>query len=102
MFGRMCSPMLASPAPKTAYHPLEVLTRKGASQDEIAERLGLTVQEVAKVRQRLRLLNWVIVGAAYELVRRDGRPKFDQEYKRQILAAVAQKMALPGGAADRS
>jgi transcriptional regulator with XRE-family HTH domain len=61
--------MLALPAPKTAYHPLEVLTRKGASQDEIAERLGLTVQEVAKVRRRLRLLNWVIVGAAYELVR---------------------------------
>jgi hypothetical protein len=52
---------------------------------------------VVKVRRRLRLLNWVIVGAAYELVRRDGRPKFDQEYEPQILAAVARKMALPGG-----
>jgi hypothetical protein len=89
--------VLGSYVPKTAYHPLEVLTRKGAGQEEIAQRLGITVEEVVKVRRRLRLLNWVIVGAAYELVRRDGRPKFDQEYEPQILAAVARKMALPGG-----
>jgi len=88
---------MGSSVPKTAYHPLEVLIRKGASQDEIAQRLGISVEEVAKVRRQWRLLNWVIVGAAYELLRRDGRPKFDQEHKRQIRDAVARKMALPGG-----
>ena len=93
-------PVLGSPTPKTAYHPLELLARRGGSQDEIVERLGLTLEEVVAVRQRLRLLNWVIVGAAYELVRRDGRPKFDQEYKRQIRDAVARKMALPGGTVE--
>lgn len=64
-------PVLGSPTPKTAYHPLELLARRGGSQDEIVERLGLTLEEVVAVRQRLRLLNWVIVGAAYELVRQD-------------------------------
>jgi hypothetical protein len=66
----------------------------------MVERLGLTLEEVVKVRRRLRLPNWVIVGAAYELVRRDGGPKFDQEYKRQILDAVARKEALTGGNVD--
>lgn len=89
--------MPASYSPKVAYHPLELLTRRGASQAEIAQRLGITVEEVVKVRRRLRLLNWVIVGAAFELVRRDRRPRFQEEYTRQIQEAVARKMGLRGG-----
>lgn len=42
-------------------------------------------------------LNWVIVGAAFELVRRDRRPPFEEGYTRQIQEAVARKLALPRG-----
>ena len=89
--------MPASHSPTTAYHPLELLTRRGASQAEIARRLGLTVEELVKVRGQLRNLNWVIVGAAYELVRPDRRTHFQEEYTRQVQEAVARKLALPGG-----
>jgi hypothetical protein len=89
--------MSAARAPKTAYHPLELLARRGASPAEIAQRLGITVEEVAEVRRRLRLLNWVIVGAAYELVRQDRRRRFQEDYTRQVQEAVARKLALPGG-----
>jgi len=87
----------ASHSPTTAYHPLEPLTRRGASHQEIARRLGITVEEVVAVRRRLRLLNWVIVGAAYELVRLDRRPRLQEDYIRQVQEAVARKLALPGG-----
>jgi hypothetical protein len=43
-FGCDVPSMLASHAPKTAYHPLELLTRRGASPAEIAQRLGITVE----------------------------------------------------------
>jgi hypothetical protein len=92
--------MPASHSPKTAYHPLALLTRRGASQAEIAHRLGITVEEVARVRRRLRLLNWVIVGAAFELVRQDRRPRFQEDYTRQVQEAVARKLALPGGGVE--
>ncbi|MGC2206898.1 MAG: hypothetical protein WA724_03475 [Candidatus Dormiibacterota bacterium] len=89
--------MPTSPAPKTAFHPLEVLTRRGATQQEIAQTLGISVEEFVKVRRRLRHLNWTIVGAAYELVRFDRRTQLQELYTRQIQAAVARKLALPGG-----
>jgi DNA-directed RNA polymerase specialized sigma subunit len=89
--------MPVSHSPKTAYHPLELLTRRGASQEEIAQRLGMTAEEVVKVRRQLRNLNWLIVGAAYELVRPDRRTHFQEEYSRQIQDALARKLALPGG-----
>jgi transcriptional regulator with XRE-family HTH domain len=89
--------MPPSRVPTTAYHPLEVLTRRGVSQEEIAQRLGITAEEVGKVRRQLRYLNWAIVGAAYELVREGGKPRFDQELKERIRDAVARKLELPGG-----
>jgi predicted transcriptional regulator len=92
--------MPVSPVPKTAYHPLEVLTRRGMSHEEIAQRLGITAEDVGKVRRQLRHLNWSIVGAAYELVREGGKPRFDQELKERIRDAVARKLALPGGSVD--
>lgn len=52
---------------------------------------------IARVRRRLRLLNWVIVGAAYELVRPDRRTQFQDHYTRQVQEAVAGTLALPGG-----
>jgi methionine salvage enolase-phosphatase E1 len=67
------------------------------SQAEIAKRLGITAEEVVKVSHQLRHLNWAIVGAAYELVREGGKPRFDQERKQAIRDAVARKLALPGG-----
>jgi len=89
--------MPTSSSRKTAYHPLELLTRRGASQEEIAQRLGITLDQVVKVGRRLRLLSWVIVGAAYELVRPDRRTQFQEHYNRQVQEAVAGKLALPGG-----
>jgi hypothetical protein len=74
-----------------------MLTRRGVSQVEIAQRLGITIEEVGQVRHQLRHLNWAIVGAAYELVREGGKPRFDQEGKQAIRDAVARKLALPGG-----
>lgn len=88
--------MPARPAPKTAFHPLEVLTRRGATQHEIAETLGISVEEVVRVRRQLRHLNWTVVGAAYELVWFDRRNQLQELYTRQIQQAVARKMALPG------
>jgi hypothetical protein len=67
------------------------------NQAEIAERLGITIEEVGRVRHQLRHLNWAIVGAADELVREGGKPRFDQERKQAIRDAVARKLALPGG-----
>jgi hypothetical protein len=93
-------PTQPSPGPRTAFHPLELLTRRGASQIEIAERLGITVEEVGQVRRLLRHLNWAIVGAAYELVREGGKPRFDQVGKQAIRDAVARKLALPGGGVE--
>lgn len=92
--------MPPSRVPTTAYHPLEVLTRRGVSQEEIAQQLGITAEEVGKLRRQLRHLNWSIVGAAYELVREGGKPRFDQELKEQIRDTVARKLALPGGSVD--
>lgn len=89
--------MPASQSPTTAYHPLELLTRRGVSQEEIAQRLGITVEEVVKVRRQLRNLNWVIVGAGDELVRFDRKTQLHELYARQIQQAGAHKMALPGG-----
>lgn len=40
------------------------------------------------------------MGAAYEVVREGGKPRFDQELKQQIRDAVAQKLALPGGTVE--
>ncbi|MGA8207908.1 MAG: hypothetical protein WB801_02630 [Candidatus Dormiibacterota bacterium] len=85
------------PAPKTAFHPLELLSRRGATQQEIALALGISVEEVVKVRRQLRHLNWTIVGAAYELVRFDRRNQLLELYTRQVQQAIARKMALPGG-----
>jgi hypothetical protein len=73
--------------PKERVSPLELLTRRGASQAEIAQRLGITAEEVAKFRRQLRHLNWVVVGVAYELVRFDRRT--------QLQGAV--RAAGPGG-----
>ena len=92
--------MRASRVPTTAYPPLEVLIRRGVSREEIAQRLGITAEEVGKVRRQLRHLNSGIVGAAYELVREGGKPRFDQELKEQIRDSVARKLALPGGKVD--
>jgi hypothetical protein len=83
--------------PRTAYHPLELLTRRGVSQVEIAKRLEISAEEVVKVRGQLRHLNWAIVGAAYEVVRLDGKPNVHHDYTQQIRDTVAQKLALPGG-----
>lgn len=74
-----------------------MLTCRGATPQEVAQTLGITVQEVVKVRRQLRHLNWTIVGAAYELVRFDRRNQLQELYTRQIQAAVARKLGLPGG-----
>jgi DNA-directed RNA polymerase specialized sigma subunit len=89
--------MPTRPAPKTAFHPLEVLTRRGATQQEVAQTLGISVEEVAKVRRQLRHLNWTIVGATYELVRFDRKNQLQELYTRQVQDAVARKLALPSG-----
>jgi hypothetical protein len=82
--------------PRSAYHPLELLTWRGGNQAEIAKRLGITAEEVVKVRRQLRHLNWTIVAAAYEVVRLDGKPDIHHDYTLQIRDAVARKLALPG------
>lgn len=93
-------PTQPAAVPPTAYHPLELLTRRGVSQAEIAKQLGISAEEVVKVRRQLRHLNWTIVGAAYEVVRLDGRPSVHHDYTQQIRDSVAQKLALPGGKAE--
>lgn len=70
---------------------------KGRHLAGVAQTLGISVEEVVKVRRQLRHLNWSIVGAAYELVRWDRRNQLQELYTRQIQAAVALKLALPGG-----
>jgi hypothetical protein len=48
-------------------------------------------------QRQLRHLNWAIVGAAYEIVREGGKPRFNQDYTQQLRDAVTRTLALPGG-----
>jgi transposase-like protein len=84
--------MPTRPAPKTAFHPLEVLTRRGATQQEVAQTLGITVEEVAKVRRQLTHLNWTAVGAAYELIRLDRRNQLQETESAASTAGVYQRV----------